>query len=125
MQCPEPPNVPNSSVSDCSASGTLVATCPPLPLPQFGIFYQLTFYELSWDVMEPVSYFTGLAVAIGVYTWYISTEEECTNENIFQRIVRRRKDAMYVSTGHDIIKYRTLRQQREQLDKLLGEQSAR
>ena len=75
--------------------------------------------------MEPVSYFTGLAVAIGVFTWYISTEEECTNENIFQRIVRRRKDAMYVSTGHDIIKYRTLRQQREQLDKLLGEQSAR
>ena len=30
-----------------------------LLLAQFSLFARLTYWEFSWDVMEPVSYFTG------------------------------------------------------------------
>ena len=31
-------------------------------LAQFALFARLTYWELSWDVMEPISYFTGQLV---------------------------------------------------------------
>ena len=33
-----------------------------LLLAQFSLFARLTYWEFSWDVMEPVSYFTGQLV---------------------------------------------------------------
>jgi calcium uniporter protein, mitochondrial len=33
-----------------------------LMIAQFAIFARLTYWELSWDVMEPVSYFAGQLV---------------------------------------------------------------
>jgi hypothetical protein len=33
-----------------------------LLLAQFTLFARLTYWELSWDVMEPISYFTGQLV---------------------------------------------------------------
>ena len=34
--------------------GGLLSTCAV-----WGICFRLTFWELSWDVMEPVTYFIG------------------------------------------------------------------
>lgn len=42
---------------------------------QWGVFYWLTWYELSWDVMEPVAYFVSLGTAIGFYLFFLLTNE--------------------------------------------------
>jgi hypothetical protein len=47
------------------SSGLLVLCC------QLAIFVRLTYYEFSWDVMEPLSYFVGLSNAIAVYIYYL------------------------------------------------------
>ena len=36
-----------------------------------GYLWQLTYYELSWDIMEPVTYFIGSSFAIVAYFWWL------------------------------------------------------
>ena len=38
-----------------------------------GVAYlwRLTYYELSWDIMEPVTYFIGSSFAIVAYFWWL------------------------------------------------------
>eukprot|EP00899_Mesostigma_viride_P013717 jgi/Mesvir1/22346/Mv03616-RA.1 len=40
---------------------------------QFAIMFRLTFYDLSWDVMEPISYFLGSGSVILGYIYYLWT----------------------------------------------------
>lgn len=46
-----------------------------LLMGQFCTFYWLTWYELSWDVMEPVAYFVSLGTAISFYLFFLLTNE--------------------------------------------------
>ena len=69
--------------------------------------------------MEPVSYFTGLALMIGGYTYFMTTERECTNQNVFQKIVCQRMDTLYAKQGFDVRKYGALKEQVAQLDRML------
>ncbi len=43
---------------------------------QWSIFLRLTFWELSWDVMEPITYFTSSMFGIATYTYFIGTNRE-------------------------------------------------
>jgi len=45
-------------------------------LGQLSLFIRLTYVELSWDVMEPVSYFVGLGNAIMVYIYFMYTNRD-------------------------------------------------
>ncbi|VDP25283.1 unnamed protein product [Soboliphyme baturini] len=42
---------------------------------QGGIFARLTWWEYSWDVMEPVTYFATYSVAIVSYAYFLITKE--------------------------------------------------
>jgi len=42
---------------------------------QFGFMARLTWWEYSWDVMEPVTYFVGYATAIAMFAYYIITRQ--------------------------------------------------
>ncbi|XP_052776877.1 calcium uniporter protein, mitochondrial-like [Mya arenaria] len=43
---------------------------------QFGFFALLTWFEYSWDVMEPVTYFATYAAVIGMYAYFAVTAQE-------------------------------------------------
>ncbi|XP_052818371.1 calcium uniporter protein, mitochondrial-like [Mya arenaria] len=43
---------------------------------QFGFFARLTWFEYSWDVMEPVTYFATYAAVIGMYAYFAVTAQE-------------------------------------------------
>jgi hypothetical protein len=40
----------------------------------WGVLARLTWWEYSWDVMEPCTYFVTYAGAILMYTFYLSTK---------------------------------------------------
>jgi len=40
---------------------------------QFGFFARLTWWEYSWDVMEPVTYFATYAAVMGMYAYFTVT----------------------------------------------------
>lgn len=51
---------------------------------QLGAFIRLTFWELSWDVMEPIGFFVQLATGILAYAWFMLYGSEMTYGNIHQ-----------------------------------------
>lgn len=53
---------------------------------QFGIFVRLTFWELSWDVMEPVSYFVSLAYGIAIYLYFLLSNENFEYNHVRDRL---------------------------------------
>ena len=42
---------------------------------QFGLLARLTWWEYSWDIMEPVTYFVGYGSAIAMCGYYILTKQ--------------------------------------------------
>lgn len=61
----------------------------------FGLYLYLTYVELSWDIMEPVSYFTGGAVVTLAYAWWCATKKEYEYENIYQHFLQKRQKKNY------------------------------
>ena len=47
-----------------------------LVIGQFGILARLTWWEYSWDIMEPVTYFVTYGTAIGAYCYFVLTKQE-------------------------------------------------
>jgi hypothetical protein len=61
----------------------------------------LTFVHFSWDMMEPVTYFTGISASISGLAWWTVTKRECTFEAIYDFIRERRRHALYRRAGFD------------------------
>lgn len=45
---------------------------------QFGFLARLTWWEYSWDIMEPVTYFVTYGSSILMYAYFVLTREEYT-----------------------------------------------
>ena len=42
---------------------------------QFGLLARLTWFEYSWDIMEPVTYFVTYGTTIAMFAYYVITKE--------------------------------------------------
>lgn len=42
---------------------------------QFGILARLTWWEYSWDIMEPVTYFVTYGTAMAAYAYFVLTKQ--------------------------------------------------
>ena len=42
---------------------------------QFGVLARLTWWEYSWDIMEPVTYFVTTGTAICCYGYFLLTQQ--------------------------------------------------
>ncbi|VDP77398.1 unnamed protein product [Schistosoma curassoni] len=42
---------------------------------QFGLLARLTWWEYSWDIMEPVTYFVGYGTSMAMYAYYVITRQ--------------------------------------------------
>ena len=42
---------------------------------QFGFLARLTWWEYSWDIMEPVTYFITYGSSIAMYAYFVLTRE--------------------------------------------------
>jgi len=78
---------------------------------QFGFMARLTWWEYSWDVMEPVTYFVGYATAIAAFGYYVITRQDYTYPDARERefLV-----TLHRSAGQhqfDIVTYNHLRSQ--------------
>ncbi|CAH9077977.1 unnamed protein product [Cuscuta europaea] len=72
-------------------------------------FIRLTFWELSWDVMEPICFFVtsfhfGLA-----YTFFLRTSKEPSFEGYFQRRFKTKQEKLMKMYNFDVEKYNMLK----------------
>ncbi|XWS14618.1 hypothetical protein CRYUN_Cryun35bG0024700 [Craigia yunnanensis] len=73
-------------------------------------FIRLTFWELSWDVMEPICFFvTSLHFALA-YAFFLRTSTQPTFEGYFQRRFKAKQKKLMKVHSFDIEKYNKLRQ---------------
>ena len=72
-------------------------------------FMRLTFWELNWDVMEPICFFvTSLHFAIA-YGFFLRTSTEPSFEGYFQQRFKAKQKKLMKIQGFDVQKYNQLR----------------
>lgn len=73
-------------------------------------FMRLTFWELSWDVMEPICFFvTSFHFALA-YGFFLKTSKEPTFEGFFQRRFKVKQKKLIKIHNFDLEKYNKLRE---------------
>ncbi|XP_016837474.1 calcium uniporter protein, mitochondrial isoform X2 [Nasonia vitripennis] len=86
---------------------------------QFGCLARLTWWEYSWDIMEPVTYFVTYATAMGCYIYYLLTRQEYMLPEVFnrERLIGLHKKAKKI--GFDLQRYNQLKEESYELEMML------
>lgn len=80
-------------------------------LLQVGLFFRLTFWEFSWDVMEPIAFFaTTTGVVIG-YAYFLFTSRDPTYQDLMKRLFLRRQKKLIKKHSFDIGRFMELQRQ--------------
>lgn len=91
-----------------------------LLLAQWGILFRLTYWEFSWDVMEPIGFFVGGGTAILSYAWFLQTNRDFSYSDAHQRFMSSWERRAFERAGFDIDLYNTLRREADRYRSLLN-----
>lgn len=90
---------------------------------QFLAIGRLTWWELSWDIMEPVTYMLTFGTALIGYTYFVLTGSEYTYEGLKKTLRERKLTKLIRRSGFDEEKFKRLQHtitiKDEQLHKIL------
>ncbi|KAK9839321.1 hypothetical protein WJX81_008000 [Elliptochloris bilobata] len=75
---------------------------------QWGMLARLTFWELSWDVIEPITYFLGSGTTILFYCYFMATREEFAYNKGVSWLERTFQEDKYKEHGFDLRRYERL-----------------
>lgn len=78
---------------------------------QFGILARLTWWEYSWDIMEPVTFFVGYGTSIALYAYYCMTKTEYNYTDVENRRYLLTVHNSAKSKGLDINEYNDIKRQ--------------
>lgn len=76
---------------------------------QTAAFMRLTFWELSWDVMEPVCFFFTSSAVIGSYFFFLKTAKEPTFEGFYKSRLSTKQKKLMKLHDFDVERYNQLR----------------
>uniref|UniRef100_A0ACD6A3L5 Uncharacterized protein n=1 Tax=Avena sativa TaxID=4498 RepID=A0ACD6A3L5_AVESA len=74
-------------------------------MTQVGLFFRLTFWEFSWDVMEPIAFFTTTAGLLVGYAYFLITSRDPTYQDFMERMFESRRKKLCAKHGFDMAKY--------------------
>ncbi|CAN0876827.1 Calcium uniporter protein 5, mitochondrial [Linum grandiflorum] len=57
-----------------------------LAVVQVALFFRLTFWEFSWDVMEPIAFFTTTTGIVIGYAYFLFTSRDPTYQDLMKRL---------------------------------------
>ncbi|CAE7207758.1 unnamed protein product [Rhizoctonia solani] len=84
-------------------------------LVYFGVVARLTFWELGWDIMEPVTYLSGLTWIICGYLWFLYQGREVSYSSLLKQSISTRRARLYESKGLDLDLWADLVSEEKQL----------
>uniref|UniRef100_A0A2P2QPZ6 Uncharacterized protein LOC103496260 n=1 Tax=Rhizophora mucronata TaxID=61149 RepID=A0A2P2QPZ6_RHIMU len=79
-----------------------------LAVVQVGLFFRLTFWEFSWDVMEPIAFFTTTTGLIVGYAYFLFTSRDPTYQDLMKRLFLSRQKKLLKKLNFDIDRLREL-----------------
>ena len=74
-------------------------------------FMRLTFWELSWDVMEPVCFYVTSLYFMSGYAFFMRTATEPSFEGFFRCRLASRRRRLMRARGFDVARYNALSQE--------------
>ncbi|KAL1742530.1 hypothetical protein HDZ31DRAFT_75449 [Schizophyllum fasciatum] len=74
----------------------------------WGAVARLTFWDYGWDIMEPITYLSGLSTVICGYLWFLYQGREVSYTSVLDHSISSRREALYRSRGLDIERYADL-----------------
>ncbi|CAN0864418.1 Calcium uniporter protein 1, mitochondrial, partial [Linum grandiflorum] len=72
-------------------------------------FMRLTFWELSWDVMEPICFYVTSMYVMAGYGFFLRTSREPTFEGFFESRFRAKQKKLMKACDFDLKRYDELR----------------
>lgn len=72
-------------------------------------FMRLTFWELSWDVMEPICFYVTSMYFMAGYTFFLKTSKEPCFEGFYQSRFSSKQKRLMKLHNFDIARYNELR----------------
>ncbi|XP_073057445.1 calcium uniporter protein 2, mitochondrial-like [Primulina eburnea] len=76
---------------------------------QTAVFMRLTFWDLTWDVMEPICFYVASFDAIGGYAFFLRTSKEPSFEGFFQSRFRTKQKRLMQVQNFDVERYNELK----------------
>ncbi|KAJ1382636.1 Coiled-coil domain containing protein, C-terminal [Sesbania bispinosa] len=73
-----------------------------------GFFFRLTFWEFSWDVMEPIAFFTTATGLVIGYAYFLFTSRDPTYQDFMKRLFLSRQRKLFKSNNFDIERFKEL-----------------
>ncbi|KIY70227.1 hypothetical protein CYLTODRAFT_392375 [Cylindrobasidium torrendii FP15055 ss-10] len=88
----------------------------------WGLVARLTFWEpdWGWDVMEPVTYLSGLSTVILGYLWFLYQGREVSYSSVLDSSISTRRQSLYQARGLDIERLQELISERRTLLQEIG-----
>ncbi|KAJ1273907.1 hypothetical protein BS78_05G021000 [Paspalum vaginatum] len=72
---------------------------------QVGLFFRLTFWEFSWDVMEPIAFFTTASGLLVGYAYFLITSRDPTYQDFMERLFLSRQRKLCAAQKFDMERY--------------------
>lgn len=82
---------------------------------QFGMLARLTWWEYSWDIMEPVTYFITYATVIAFCGYFVVTNMEYLYPTVHERQVLSQMHKIVQRGGFDLARYNQLCEEAERI----------
>lgn len=73
-----------------------------------GLKWYLTYVYFSWDIMEPVTYFSGATVGLIGYWWWLKTNREYEYGSVYDYFLQKRQKKVYARSKLDMAHYKQL-----------------
>ncbi|KAG5567132.1 hypothetical protein RHGRI_002635 [Rhododendron griersonianum] len=76
-----------------------------LAVVQVGLFFRLTFWEFSWDVMEPIAFFTTTTGIVIGYAYFMFTSRDPTYQDFMKRLFLSRQRKLIKRQNFDVNRF--------------------
>lgn len=73
-----------------------------------SLFFRLTFWEFSWDVMEPITFFTTATGLVIGYAYFLYTSRDPTYQDFMKRLFLSRQRKLYKRYNFDVVRCKEL-----------------
>ncbi|RDX94033.1 Calcium uniporter protein 5, mitochondrial, partial [Mucuna pruriens] len=73
-----------------------------------GFFFRLTFWDFSWDVMEPIAFFTTTTGLVIGYAYFLFTSRDPTYQDLMKRLFLSRQRKLAKRRNFDIERFKEL-----------------
>ncbi|KAH7621970.1 hypothetical protein Ndes2526B_g02794 [Nannochloris sp. 'desiccata'] len=86
---------------------------------QWSLLFRLTYWELSWDVIEPVGFFVGGFSSLVSFAYFLRTRRDFSYEAMHQRFMSSYEKRAFLDAKFDIVEYNRLKHEVNNLRDML------